>query len=161
MANKKPHRIKWYIWYISEDRQYLSTGKKEKFSLPVFTKWLHESSPTTSSTTTALVHIFTDQLLSNSFYSRYIFQGSQTVHCIQSHHYTEYRLLDFHTTLFSGIVSSLHVSFTNICYFPPQKKNYSWEIPYRSIRILTRTKIKANLGFQLQKSMPVLSMSWI
>lgn len=33
-----------------------------------------------------------DLLLANSFYSHYVFQGSQTVHYIQWHHYPEYRL---------------------------------------------------------------------
>lgn len=83
------------------------------------------------------VPCFTDQLLSNSFYSYNIFQGSQRVHYTQSHHYPQHRLHDFHTTLFSGIVSSFNMPCTNACYFPSHhtppslSKKTAWEIQYR------------------------------
>lgn len=44
---------------------------------------------------------------------------------------------------------------------PLPPKNSYWKAQYMWMTILTRTKIKANLGIQPKRSVPVLSMSWI
>lgn len=104
---KKTHKTRWYI---------LENNLKKRFP-SAYISINHLTSPLLQPCPQPLTHslfsLYMDLLLSNSFNSHYIFQCSQTVHYIQWHHYPEHRLLDFHATLFFGVVNSLCVSFTN------------------------------------------------